>query len=123
VLRATFVSNSQAPLNRTRNAGAMRELFIYYRVRLLDAAAAEAAVQTLQAHLREQHPTLIARLLRRPEEADGRQTWMETYATDPMQDPTGITAELQTAIEAHAQRLLPLLDGPRHTEVFIACAW
>ena len=101
----------------------MRELFIYYRLRSIDAAAAQAAVHAIQAQLREQYPQLIPRLLRRPEEADGRQTWMETYATDPVRDRdrVGISAELQREIEARACVLMPLLDGPRHTEVFIAC--
>ena len=101
----------------------MRELFVYYRVRAADAAAAQAAVQRFQAQLRAQHPQLITRLLRRPDAIDGRQTWMETYATDPQHDRVGIDARLQDAIEAGARVLTPLLDGPRHTEVFIACAW
>jgi uncharacterized iron-regulated membrane protein len=101
----------------------MRELFIYYRVHSADAAAANAAVKAFQAQLRAQYPALTARLMCRPEEVDGSQTWMETYATDPMRNPDGITAELQAAIEAQAQLQLPAFDGPRHTEVFIACAW
>jgi Domain of unknown function (DUF4936) len=100
----------------------MRELFIYYRVRVANAALALAAVQRLQAQLQSLHPQLRPRLLRRTDEVDGAQTWMETYSTDAMRDPAGITAELQAAIETLAQPLAPLLDGPRHTEVFIACA-
>jgi Domain of unknown function (DUF4936) len=99
----------------------MRELFIYYRVHSTDAAAAEVVVRALQARLREAYPALIVRLLCRPADVDDRQTWMETYATDPMRDPAGITADLQAAIEAQAHALLPLLDGPRHTEVFNLC--
>jgi hypothetical protein len=47
---------------------------------------------------------------------------METYATDPTQHPAGMTAELQSAIEAQAQVLLLMLDGPRHAEVFVEFA-
>ncbi len=101
----------------------MRELFIYYRVHSAGAAAANEAVKAFQVQLREQYPALKTRLMCRPEEVDGRQTWMETYAIDPMRNPDGITAELQAAIEAQAQLQLPPFDGPRHTEVFIACAW
>lgn len=101
----------------------MRELFIYYRVHTVDAVAANAAVRAFQAQLREQYPALTTRLLRRPAEVDGSQTWMETYATDPMRNPDGITAELQATIEAQAQLQLPAFDGPRHAEVFVACAW
>ena len=102
----------------------MRELFIYYRLRSIDAETARGLVFEFQARLRTQYPQLMARLLHRPDpddEAGGWQTWMETYSTDPMREPVGVTAELQTEIEAEAAALAPLLDGPRHTEVFIAC--
>jgi hypothetical protein len=100
----------------------VREVFVYYRVRGVDAAAARAAVLAAQQHLRDRHPSLRARLLRRPEETDGLQTWMETYSTDPMQDPAGITAALQADIESSAQPMAHCIEGSRHTEVFIACA-
>ena len=100
----------------------MRELFIYYRLRSIDAAAAQAVVLTCQDQLRAHCPPLIARLLRRPEETDGYQTWMETYTTDPLREPAGISPELQAEIERGAQALAPWLVGSRHTEVFITCA-
>jgi len=102
----------------------MRELFIYYRLRSIDAEAARGLVIEFQAQLRTQYPQLMTRLLHRPgpdDEAGEQQTWMETYSTDPMREPAGVTAELQTEIEARAAVLAPLLDGPRHTEVFTAC--
>lgn len=100
----------------------MRELFIYYRVRCVDAPAAHAAVLAIQTRLCEHHPGLRARLLRRPEEADRHQTWMETYSTDPLHDPAGVTLALQADIESSAQSMLHWVEGSRHTEVFIACA-
>lgn len=101
----------------------MRELFIYYRVRSDQAVAALAAARSFQARLGEAFPELRMRLLQRPEATDGCQTWMETYATDPMNAPQGITPPLEAAIESLAQAaLLPYLVGPRHTEAFIACA-
>lgn len=96
----------------------MRELFVYYRVRADDAEAALVLVRGLQAALMARHPGLVARLLRRPEETLGLQTWMETYAMAG----SGIEPALQAAIDAQAGTLTPLLDGPRHTEVFVACA-
>ncbi len=96
----------------------MRELFIYYRVRRADALDAQAAVSQLQAQLRTRYPRLRTRLLRRPAEEHGSQTWMETYASDG-----GISAQMQTDIEWTARALAPFIDGPRHTEVFVACAW
>ncbi|MEP7100519.1 MAG: DUF4936 family protein [Burkholderiales bacterium] len=101
----------------------MRELFVYYRIRADDAEAALVLVRGLQARLTAQHPGLTARLLRRPESTEGVQTWMETYAIDPRHAPAGIGPELQAAIDTQALTLLPLLEGPRHAEVFVACAW
>ena len=101
----------------------MRELFIYYRLRSTDAAAALVAVQVCLAQLRQQYPSLSTRLLRRPDEVDGLQTWMEIYSTDPMREPAGVSAELQTVIEAQTNAALqPWRVGARHTEVFVACA-
>ena len=100
----------------------MRELFIYYRIRPNKNDAARAAVAEFQMRLRERHPFLRARLLCRPDSEDGRQTWMETYATDPMRDPLGISIDLQAEIETLAAALAPCIDGERHTEAFVACA-
>ncbi|MES2099377.1 MAG: DUF4936 family protein [Pseudomonadota bacterium] len=100
----------------------MRELFVYYRVRLADAAVANAAVRTMQAQLRARHPELVVRLLCRADSVDGEQTWMETWAADPARAPEGIGAALQAAIDEAALALQPWQIGPRHTEVFVACA-
>ena len=100
----------------------MRELFVYYRVPSADAAVALAQVQALHAELRTLEPFLQARLLRRPDETDGQQTWMEIYATDPVRVPAGVGAGLQAEIESRAGRLLTMTVGPRHVEVFVACA-
>ena len=96
----------------------MNELFIYYRVRSADAPTAQAAVAQLQARLRTDYPRLIARLMRRPIEENGLQTWMEIYASDE-----GIGEAMRIDIETRALALSSLLDGPRHTEVFVPCAW
>ncbi|MEP7294726.1 MAG: DUF4936 family protein [Burkholderiales bacterium] len=95
----------------------MRELFVYYRMRSPNAVAARTAVENLQAALREQVPGLRARLLCRDDRPGEPQTWMETYAA-----PGGIDAATHARIEAQAVALLPMIDGPRHTEMFTACA-
>lgn len=100
----------------------MRELFVYYRVSCADAAVVLAQVQALHAELRTLEPFLQARLLRRPDEANGQQTWMEIYATDPARVPAGVGIRLQAEIETRAARLLTANVGPRHVEVFVACA-
>ena len=103
-------------------SGSVRELFVYYRAKVAAEATVRAAAEAMQSRLCAEHSALIARLLRRPEPQDGCHTWMETYATDPAPAPEGIDAPLQAAIDAAAADLQPLLAGPRHTEVFIACA-
>lgn len=101
----------------------MRELFVYYRVRADDAEAAMVLVRGLQVRVIAQYPGLSARVLRRPDETDGLQTWMEAYAADPRHAPGGVSEAMQAAIETQAAALLPLLAGPRHAELFIAHAW
>jgi Domain of unknown function (DUF4936) len=95
----------------------MRELFVYYRVRVGSEAIASTIVEAFQAGLKQHIPQLAARLLRRPPAPAEAQTWMEIYAVAPGGD--GITPAHQQAIEAAALALAPHLDGPRHTEVFI----
>jgi hypothetical protein len=96
----------------------MRELFIYYRVHVALAAEARDAVRAMQRELRTAHSTLVARLLTRPQ-ADGAETWMETYALDPRRESTtGIDAQIESEITQRAAVLLPFIDGPRHHEFF-----
>jgi hypothetical protein len=74
----------------------------------------------MQRSLCESHAGLKAELLQRPA-APGEPTLtlMETYTLEPL----GIGAALQARIEAEAQAALARwIEGPRHTEVFAACA-
>ena len=66
-----------------------------------------------QARLRESHPGLDARLLRRPGGPDGQVTLMETYAM-----PGGVSEAVQARIDEAATCLAAWLRGARHTEVF-----
>lgn len=95
-----------------------RELFVYYRVAAADAPRCEVAVLDMQARLMAHAPRLLARLLARPETAEGLETWMETYAVEGP-PAGGIDVALEARIEAEAAALAPLLQGPRHVEVFI----
>ena len=99
----------------------MRELFVYYRVPSADAGMALAEVSTMHSELRALFPFLRARLLRRPDESDGMQTWMETYAVDATGDAAGIDTALQAEIETRAARRLTRIEGRRHVEAFIDC--
>ena len=94
------------------------ELFVYYRVPEARAAELADAVSAMQQALREAHPGLAARLLRRPAASDGLHTWMEAYrfAADSAPD------ELMASIDRASASLASLIDGPRRAERFIACA-
>jgi hypothetical protein len=96
----------------------MRELFVYYRIRNADAAAARAAVRTMQDGLRQTHAGLEARLLSRAGDGDELQTWMETYSL--ANSAEGIAPGLEARIEAQAAAWSHLLAGPRHIEAFVA---
>jgi len=96
----------------------MRELFIYYRIEAAGASTALATVHAFQQRLRQRHPGLVARILRRTDELSDSQTWMETYS---LAGSGGVTPELQAQIEAEAASLSPFLAGPRHSEAFSPC--
>jgi hypothetical protein len=100
----------------------MRELFIYYQVPTAEADRARTAVEAFQQRLRQRFPRLIARLLRRPEEAKGLQTWMEVYALPGAPDSPGVTEPIEAAIAIEAKNLEGLIAGGRHIEVFVPCA-
>jgi hypothetical protein len=100
----------------------MRELFIYYRSPRDSAARVQAGVREFQARLAQAHPGLVARLMCRPVAVDGVDTWMETYSMDPTHSALGVEPALEREIEQQAACLAPLLIGPRHVEVFTACA-
>lgn len=94
------------------------DLYIYYRVRLEDAGALQARVSAMQQRLAAECG-VAGCLKRRPEEKDGRQTWMEVY----LAVPDGFETSLDAAVLQSA--LADLIDGPRHTEHFMdipACA-
>ena len=94
----------------------MRELFVYYRIRDADAAAARRAALAMQDELRRTHPGLAARLLTRAGGSDGLQTWMETYTLAG--DAAGVDAGLEAEIERQATSWAALVAGPRHVEAF-----
>jgi hypothetical protein len=95
------------------------ELYVYYRASPERTEALAAAVQAMQQALCAAHPGLVARLLCRAELREGLHTWMEAYALPPGRSAVALAA----AIEQAAVVLAPLLDGPRRSEHFVACAW
>ena len=99
-----------------------RELYVYYRVPAHEADALRLAVTQMQDGLRREFPGVQARLLRRTDQAEGSVTWMETYAMPSAASASDVSDALRAAIEQHAAAWRHLYDGPRHTEVFDACA-
>jgi hypothetical protein len=88
------------------------DLYIYYRVRCEHAQLLRTRARAMQASISAEYGIVTA-LKRRPEEKDGRHTWMEVYLAVPRE----FDAILERAV-AQAE-LGALIDGPRHTEFFL----
>jgi hypothetical protein len=95
------------------------ELYVYYLVARASWPAALQCVLDFQQRLRDQHPGLAARVLRRSGERADAVTLMEIYAFDDGIHG-GIDPALRSRIEEAAAVLTPMLSGSRITEVFEA---
>ncbi|MES2758552.1 MAG: DUF4936 family protein [Pseudomonadota bacterium] len=89
----------------------MNDLYIYYQVSEAHAAALELRVRAMQARLAGERG-VSGQLKRRPEAADGLQTWMEIYPATA----AGFDAALAAAVQDAA--LTELIAGKRHIEIF-----
>ena len=89
----------------------MLDLYIYYKVQSVHAAALWPRVQGMQQGLSARHG-VVSQLRRRPVEQDGRQTWMEIY----LDTPAGFDSVLQDAVSQAG--IGAQIIGARHTEVF-----
>jgi len=90
----------------------MIDLYVYYKVRALDAAALAPRVRAMQAALATNHGVSV-QLKCRPQAADGLQTWMEVYPGVP----DTFAGVLEQA--AAAAGIETLVQGPRRAEVFV----
>ncbi len=90
----------------------LMDLYVYYRVRSDDAIRLQPQVEAMQRALARSHHVQCL-LKRRPEETEGRQTWMEIY----LDAPEGFASAL-----AGAAASLALIDGDRHVETFVDLA-
>ncbi len=94
------------------------DLYVYYRVANTDTGPLAPRVAGMQRRLAQEYGVAAA-LKRRPEEKEGRQTWMEVYQAVP----DGFVTLLERAVARAG--LSGLIDGPRHVECFVdvaACA-
>ena len=87
----------------------MIDLYVYYKVRIEDAARLEPLARRLQAQL----TPAGSQLKRRPGSRDGLETWMEVYP--------GVTEAFAADLEqaANDAGLDALIVGPRRVEVFV----
>jgi hypothetical protein len=87
------------------------DLYVYYKVSELQAAALAPRVRAMQAALAA--GGVAVQLKRRPESKDGMQTWMEVYP--------GVSEAFEAELaQAAAQAgLEELIVGPRRSEVFV----
>ena len=92
-----------------------KDLYIYYRARCENAELLQMNVHTMQRCLAAEYGIVIE-LKRRPEEKEGRHTWMEVY----LAVPDGFETTLERAVTQAG--LSALIDGPRHTEYFLDCS-
>jgi hypothetical protein len=88
------------------------DLYIYYKVREAQAPALLPQVLAMQRTLAQEHGVATG-LKRRPEAQDGRQTWMEIY----QHAPQAFTESLARALGSTG--IGTLIDGGRHTEIFV----
>ena len=89
----------------------MLDLYVYYKVRAVDAARLAPLVRALQAQVIADHG-VSAQLKRRPEDKDGLQTWMEVY---PL---VGADFAERLARAAAEAGFGGLIQGPRRVELF-----
>jgi hypothetical protein len=85
----------------------MIDLYVYYKVREVNAAALAPRVRALQDSV-----GVPAQLKRRPDVRDGLQTWMEVYP--------GVDDAFPSRLDAAARNagFEGLIDGPRRAEIF-----
>ncbi|WP_034348898.1 DUF4936 family protein [Noviherbaspirillum massiliense] len=91
------------------------DLYIYYRVPVAHAAVLQVKVAEMQQSIAQEYG-IVAKLKRRPEAKNDRHTWMEVYYDVPAGfDAIASNAALQTGVSV-------LIDGERHTEIFLDCS-
>ncbi len=100
----------------SRRQDAAVALYVYWRTRADDTAAA-AALARLAALLRAGGwPAPAA--WRRPDRRDGLATWMETHPAQPVARIDALLDALEAACAGAG--LAALIEGPRHVERFVA---
>ena len=88
-------------------------LYVYFKFVVRDAPAVLAGVLAMQDDLRREFPQVLSRLMKRPKsDAEGRETWMETYELRHVD-----LARFRERLDQLA--VLHHLPQPRRNEVFV----
>jgi hypothetical protein len=88
------------------------DLYIYYRVACEREQQLRDRASAMQSLLSKRHG-VAAELKRRPDAKNGQHTWMEVYRAVPPEFDAILTHAVAEA------GLQALIDGERHTEVFM----
>jgi hypothetical protein len=88
------------------------DLYVYYQVPVEQAERLQACVRAMHISIAAEQG-VTGTLKRRPEEQNGRHTWMEIYPAIPDE----FDKALERAVEKAA--LASLIVGPRHNEYFM----
>ena len=91
------------------------QLFIYYKFMPPDQPDLKARIESMHAQLQKKFPSLVCKVMRRPNPDElGQVTWMEIYELGAI-DPDTFKLELdRTAVEDN-------LPPPRRSEQFVHC--
>ncbi len=88
-------------------------LYVYFKFVVRDEPAVPGAVRAMQGELRREFPQVLSRLMKRPDaDAEGRETWMETYELRQVD-----LARFRERLDQLA--VLHHLPQPRRNEVFV----
>jgi len=98
-------------------SGPRTELYVYYGVAQLSWRAALQTVLEFQRRLRDEHPGLTTRVLRRSAEGGDNVTLMEIYSFDDGKSRS-VHRTLRAHIDGAAVTLAPMLTSPRQVESF-----
>lgn len=101
----------------------VQELYIYYRSAHTHSQRVRAAVLLWQRELGSRQPALRCRLMRRGQPSDATLTWMEIYVSTDSSLSLDEGAPLRIELASGAPALSAWIDGQRHVEAFVACAW
>jgi len=89
-------------------------LFVYYKVPISELATTQDALNAFRAELLKEISGLSVTLMRRPEQKNAQETWMEVYSATG-----GVTGMMQELIQKRLAQYPKLSRWPRSMEIFV----